>query len=88
MSKNKTNQYRLKFPSGGTKSFSRVKAIEIMAKPSTFPQIFSPKQFDNKKLSAEHRETLFKCASLWNKLTELENAVKERVKKPKTKSKP
>jgi hypothetical protein len=88
MSKNKTNQYRLKLPSrGGTKSYPRVKAIEIIAS-STFPQNFSPKQFDNKKLSAEHRETLIKIANLWNRLTELENAVKERAKNPKTKSKP
>jgi hypothetical protein len=86
MSKNKINHYRLKFYADNrTLSFPRDTAIELISKSLTNPLMVRPTHFDNTKLSTEHLQTVIEFARLWKKLTELENTVKERTKKAKTK---
>jgi hypothetical protein len=80
-----TNKYRMKFPRIGTKAYPRVKAIESIAEYLRLGNTLHTKTYDNKNISPEHRKVLLDCARLWNKLTELENGVKERAKKPKAK---
>ena len=81
-----TNKYRLRSPQqlrASTKAYPRVEAIKVIAKWLEIGGNFTVgiRTFDNKTISEDHKKTLMECAKLWNKLTELENAVKSRTRK-------
>ena len=83
-----SNKYRLKFLGmrvrENTRAYPRSKAVEVMAdslkKEAVKMRIL---KFDGKEISKEHHRTLWKCAVLWNSLTELENGAIQRRRKPK-----
>jgi hypothetical protein len=78
-----TDKYRLRFPRIGTKAYPRVKAIEQISKWLANDLYVEGVKFDGKKISSEHSGVLLNCAKLWNKLNELENAVRQRRRKSK-----
>jgi hypothetical protein len=86
MSNYDTNKYRIKAPKelrASTKAYPREAAIKAIGKWLEIGNNLTVRvrTFDNKKVSDEHEKTLVECARLWNKLTELENAVKGRTRK-------
>lgn len=81
-----SNKYRIKAPQNlgaATKAYPRAEAIIAIGKWLNI--VNAPRirvlTFDNKKISVEHEKTLVEYARLKNKLTELENSVKERARK-------
>jgi hypothetical protein len=86
MSNSDTNKYRIKAPQelrASTKGYPRIEAIKAIGKWLKIRNnlTVSIRTFDNKTIPDEHKETLMECARLWNKLTELENAIKGRTRK-------